>query len=195
MNSTPLSYELNRLLVNFEDAIKEGRDEDAIALIKSGDRPNIEALLTEQYGSLIHAAASLSNAGVLSFAISEGCDIEARNPEGFTPFHLAAQIGATACLQCLKDAGANCFATFDDDGTDGDILQLAMPPDGDPNTFRWALDAGVISLTDYYEDDMEVEAYVLDAAEPAWIDALRAHKAGLLPGPDKVRSRAKTQRL
>jgi ankyrin repeat protein len=101
---------------------------------------------TEQYGSLLHAAAGGGNTDMMNLLLERGLvlsNTDAKNVDdrGFTPLLMAAAAGRAAMVQLLIEKGCDVHAT----ATDGETaLQLYMRTcqSQDAECCRVLLDAG-----------------------------------------------------
>jgi ankyrin repeat protein len=100
---------------------------------------------TEQYGSLLHAAAGGGNIDMMNLLLERGLvlsntDAKHVNAQGFTPLLMAATGGYTAMVQLLIEKGCDVHATTSAGQT---ALQLYMCGSAkDAECCRVLLDAG-----------------------------------------------------
>lgn len=102
-------------------------------------RPGVDA-----YGrTLLHYAASNAKLDELAKLLAQGLDPNAKDDNGWTPLHFAAQANSPACVSALIDAGAITSAVdshgnaplsravFSSTG-DGEVIRLLRAAGADP---------------------------------------------------------------
>ncbi|RDB25159.1 Protein MGA2 [Hypsizygus marmoreus] len=110
--------------------------------------------------TLLHLAAFLGFASLVSFLVKHGIDIDARDRNGYTALHFAAFSKSKSCIRILLDAGA-----------DGEIVNaLGKTPSECASDLAGLFDG---SVTDRDESDSDEEAQWGDAEEEAEVRVRR----------------------
>jgi ankyrin repeat protein len=142
------------------EAVRSGRDAAANALIEKGARID----------GVLHWAARFNRTAVIERLIARGADVEARDPQGFTPLTAAARMGGPfEAIELLVRKGANVNlpdslgnTPLDNaiiyGGTDNRIIDLLLArsaavntePPALASTLSTAARRGHVRLFDYY---------------------------------------------
>lgn len=96
------------------EAVREGRSEQALALLSGGERGNAAA---SDGTTALHWAAHNEDLRLVQALLKAGADANARNDYGATPLSEAAVTGNVGILKALLQAGADVNSSNDDGQT------------------------------------------------------------------------------
>ncbi|XP_007901907.2 CARD- and ANK-domain containing inflammasome adapter protein [Callorhinchus milii] len=114
------------------EPVKPRDSEELYRAAAQGDLPGLERALQDadvnainaSNETLLHVAAAHGHAVMVSYLLSQGAKMEARDSKGRSPLHRAAEEGQAEAIRALLAAGAHIYAMDSDSQTP---LHLAAP--------------------------------------------------------------------